>query len=427
MPSITQSGNDTPENGQLPGRYEWAREPTPGEVPTDPDYQLFSDVVRSFEMDPGASVARQDALGTPDAVDHFRGMEEPSATVGYDLQRFPVDTDGNPVDASAYGILRDAHNQPPGTLLIVGRRELPGGNDNAGVREYSVIRGGGVDPSAELDPSGEQPILMELSLTARKARSYLIHQPSAATTLELVSSEDTDSMDVTIESEDAEKTETVTLNGTTAVTTTAEFADIDAVWLSDNPDGDIHITDGNGTTLVESASPAASDTDGIAGGLTYSDDDQPVDGDRGVPALGSGSHADPIGTSFEHFEGDRFERPTGSSVRPRVNSGSWSVENNWGTTSLQATRAPAVDSGNRSVSVDADVGGPYVSHKSMMESLQRVQQTLEHELSGGIIRFKNTVPTSSATRTIENDQGAASISETFEPSGDPMIELEATA
>ncbi|SNZ18173.1 hypothetical protein SAMN06269185_3278 [Natronoarchaeum philippinense] len=413
--SESQSGT-TAESGALPGRYEWVEEPSPGAVPTDPEWNRFSDVIRTFEMDVGATLARQDSLGTPDAVDHNRGPEEPEATVGYDLQQFPVDGSGNPVDASAYGILRDQYNDLLGTLLAVGRREYGGGNDGAGVREYSVVRGAGVDSvSPTLDPSGEQPILMELGLTTRKNRSYKIHQPSAGTTLDIVSTNANDTMDITIESEDGSTTETIALTGDTAVTTTSTFSDIDAIWLADNPEGNVTISDGSGTTLCE-----------LTGGLEYSDDDQPVDGDRGVPPTGAGSHASAIGSSFEHFVGDRFERPAGEAVRARINSASWTVENNINTQALHQTRAPALDAGNRDVSVDADAAGPYVSHKSMMESLQKVQQDIEHELSGGTVRFKNGVPTDSATRTIEAEQAVASVSETFGCSGDPAIELEAS-
>jgi hypothetical protein len=409
------TATDTPDSGQLPGRYEWVVEPDRGTVPTDPEWNRFSDVIRSFEADEGASLARQDALGTSDAVDHYRGMEEPSLDVGYDLQQFPVNGSGDPVDASAYGILRDDYNRVEGTLLIVGRREYPGGNDDAGVREYKVVRGAGVDSvEPTLDPSQEQPILMELSHQPVKVRSYLIHQPSASTTVEVSSTDDSDSMDITIENEDAGTTETLTLNGTTTVTGGQSFGDIDAVWLSDNPAGDVTVTDGSGTTLVE-----------IDGGNTYSDDGQPVDGDRGVPILGSGSHASAIGTTYEHFIGDRFERPAGTDLRARVNSASWTVENNFGTTALHDTRAPAIDEANRAVTVDADVGGQFVSHDSMMESLTKHQANLEHELSGGTITFNNTTPTDSATESREADQGVASLSETLEASGEPAISLSA--
>lgn len=412
---MSPSASDVPESGQLPGRYEWVEEPSRGEVPTDPSWKYASDVVRSFEMGAGASLGRQDSLGTAEAVDHNRGMEEPSLSTGYDLQRFPVDDSNNPQDPSGYGLIRDTYNRLPGSLLWVGRREYPGGNDDAGVREYSVVRGAVANSvSATLDPSSENPILMEIDWQPQKARSYLIHQPSSSTTLDIVSTDDGDTMDVTIESEGGSTTDTVTLTGTTSVTSTESFSDIDAVWLTDNPTGDIEISDGSDTTFMT-----------IEGGLTYSDDDQPVDGDRGVPILGSGSHASEIGTSFEHFVGDRFERPSGEAVRARVNSASWTVENGVEPSTIQTSRLPAVDEGNRAVSVEADIAGEYVSHESMMESLQKVQDNLEHELSGGTITFNNTVPTDSATRSEEADQAVASMSETLAASGDPAISLSA--
>jgi len=414
--SLSESQTGTAESGQLPGRYEWVEEPSPGAVPTDPEWNRFSDVVRTFEMDPGASLARQDSIAAVDAIDYNRGPEEPSMTVGYDLQRFPVDSSGNPVDASAYGILRDDFNDLLATMLAVGRREYAGGNDGAGVREYSVIRGAAVDSvSAELDPSGEQPILAELELTARKARSYKIHQPASDVGLEVVSTSDNDTMELTVESEGAGVTETVTLNGTTSVSLSGPFPDVDAAFLSAPPEGDVTISDGSGTTMLE-----------LTGGLTYSDDNQPVDGDRGVPPLGAGSHSGDIGSSFEHFIGDRFERPVGEAVRPRITSASWTVENNVDTQALHQTRAPAVDAGNRNVEVDADAAGEFVSHKSMMESLQNVQQDIEHELSGGVITFNSAVPLDAATRSIEAEQAVASISETFSCSGTPAIQLSAT-
>jgi len=418
--------SDNPESGGLPSRIEFVREPSLMEMPTDPDWNRASDVYRSFTASPGASLGRQDGIGTPDAVDHYRGTEDPSLDIGYDLQQFFIDTNGDPLDPSGDGILRDSENQLPNSHTWVERRENSGGNDDAGVRIYTVVRGAKVatvEPT--LDPSEENPILMELSYQPRKVRSYLIHQPSAATTLDIVSTSDQDTMDITIESEGATTTETITLTGTTTVTTTASFDDIDAVWLVEEPVGDITITDGNGTALVESTTNDAT-SGALAGGLSYSDDDQPVDGDRGVPALGAGSHAAAIGTAFEHFVGDRFERPDGTKARARLNSAGWSVENDIETDSVNDSRLPTVDEGNRTVTVDADIAGPYASHNSMMESLQKVQHDTVHELSGGIVTLKNTVPQDAAERTVEDDQAVASLSETLGASGDPAIEVSTT-
>ena len=46
--------HDTPESGVLPGRYEWALEPDgPMSVPTDIEWNRFSDVIRSFSAESG--------------------------------------------------------------------------------------------------------------------------------------------------------------------------------------------------------------------------------------------------------------------------------------------------------------------------------------------------------------------------------------
>lgn len=330
-------------------------------------------------------------------------------SVTYPLYRFPVDTNGNPVGAEAYGMLRDSYNELQGTLLVVYRRESSGGNDGAGVREYTVCRGVYVESvEATLDPSSELPIAIDLSGQPRKVRSYLIHQPSSGTTLDLVSSSSNDTMDVTIEDEGASTTETKTLNGTTTVTTTASFSDIDAIELSDNPEGTITVSDGGGTTLCT-----------IEGGNTYSDDNNSIDGDRGVPALGSGSHASSIGGNGEHFLGDTFTHGA-SSVFDRINSASWSIENDLTTSSLHDTRAMAIDVGNRTVSVDVDAQGQFISHNAMMEALQRVQGKITHKLDGGDIEFNNCTMTDSDSRTISADDAVTGVSVTYEAGDSPL-------
>lgn len=405
---------DTPESGTLPGRHWWVEEPDGRmSVPDDPEWNRFSDRVRTFEADGGASYERQDAIGTAYADDHNRQTEEPDLTVGYDLQQFPVDGAGDPQDASYYGMVRDEFNQPPGSLLCVERTEIPGGNDGAGIRLYTVARGVHVNASAELDPSAAEPILMELDCQPKKVRSYAIHQLSSAESLTPTSSEpDADSdIQVTIEDEGANTSVTVDMGQSTDADA---FDDIDAIWLSDTPEGDVTIeSDDSSTTVCE-----------IAGGLTYSEDDQPVDGDRGVPALGSGSAASEIGGTYEHFVGDKVERPGGTAVRPRIQSGSWSVENEFDTEATHTSRLPTVDTSDATVQIEVDVAGPKVSHDSMMEALQKEQSNLYHELSSGTIEWKNATVVESGTREREaSGDAVVSVGETFEANGDPAIEL----
>lgn len=429
------------ESGLLPGRYQWVEEPEIMEVPTDPQWNYFSDNMRTFSAAPGATNERNPGLGTPDATGHSRGTEEPEAEISYDLQRFPVDANGNPQDPVAYAAARDAYNRLFGTLLCVARTEDGGGNFGAGIRTYTVMRGVGFDTvTAELDPEAAGPILMTLEASPRRVRSYIIHQPDAATAVQFRSEEVDDiGLEVTVESEDAATAETVALTEETDVdgnfvaataTTTATFGDVDAVWLSSDPVDDISVTaddgteTGTGTPILEGTS---AETDGgLVGGLTYSDDLQPVDGDRGIPPLGAGANATPISGAndpvFEHFVGDRVERQAGVPYRPRINSLEWSVENSFEAGSLHRSQAPTNDAGDRTITLDADIAGRRASHDSMMDALQSTSFPLYHELSRGVVEFPAVTITESDGREYEgDDQAVAAVSETLEATNDRGI------
>lgn len=401
------------ESGTLPGRLEFVREPSYFEVPTDPNWKRYSDRIQNFAAGPGMQYARQPTIGTADAVDHDRGQEDPAASIEYHLQQPLVDQNGDPVDAATDGVLRDENNQLLNSHLICYRREQDGGNFGAGIREYTVVRGGKV-ASVEFDndPTAELPIPVSLDYNPRKVRSYLVHQPDAETTLDIVSTSDQDTMDLTIEDEGAATTETISVSGTTTVTTTESFGDVDAVFLSEEPVGDVTITDGSDTTVAT-----------LNGGESHSDDGQPVDGDRGIPALGEGSHADPINTEFEHFVGDRLERPAGSPVRARVSAATLSVENDFDSEAVHTSRLPVYDESERTVTMDADVAGKTVSHRNFEQHVLKDQQGLEHELDNTLIGLNNTVPVDVDDREVDAEEGVTVYSVTFEASGEPAIEL----
>lgn len=401
------------ESGTLPGRLEFVREPSYFGVPTDPEWQRYSDRIQSFTAGPNMSYARQPDLGTADAVDHDRGAEDPAADIEYHLQRPLVDGSGAPDDPAADGILRDDRNQLLNSHLICYRRTQDGGNFGAGIREYTVVRGAKV-ASAELenDPTAELPIPVSLSYNPRKVRSYLLHQPDTETTLDIVSTSDEDTMEITIEDEGASTAETIALSGTTVVTTTESFSDVDAVFLAEEPAGDVEITDGDGTTVTT-----------LNGGESHSDDGQPVDGERGIPPLGEGSHADPIGTEFEHFVGDRLERPAGSPVRARVSSATLSVENDFDSNPVHDSRLPVYDESERTVTMDADVAGKTVSHENFEQHVLKDQQGLEHELDSTLVTLNNTVPVDIDDRSVDAEEGVTVYSLTFEASGEPAINL----
>lgn len=411
---MSTAQTETPEaGGVLPGRFEFVREPSYFGIPTDPEWNRPSDIVRSFNAGPGMAYAAQTQTGSMDPFQHFRGMEDPSLSIGYDLQQEMVDGSGNAVDPSADVVLRDSENQLANTLLWQHRLEHEsGGNDDAGVRLYTVARGcKGESAEATLDPTAELPILMETTWAPRKVRSYAIHQPSSSTTLEVTSTSANDTMDMTVENEGAGTTETITLTGTNAASGATSFTDIDSIWLASAPEGDVTVADGSGTTIME-----------IEGGNTMSSDNAPVDGDRGVPSLGGGSHAAALGSSYEHFLGDTFERG-GSDIRARLISGSWSVENDFDDGNVHTSRHPVVDEGDRTVTVDTDVAGKTVSHQNFVEHLTKDIDTITHTLDSTQVSFINCKPVDIDERTVDPEQARAEYNITWEASSTNAITL----
>jgi hypothetical protein len=149
------------------------------------------------------------------------------------------------------------------------------GADGAGYRVFHVGKGGvPTEVTIPFEVDDGSPVQPELSYQFEKFRVYRIDQPSASTTLD-VENKGTTSVDVTIEDEGAATTTTITVAGGATETTTETFGDIDAVELSTDTDGDVVVSDGSGTTFVT-----------IQGSDSYT-----TEGDLGVPALGSGSHA----------------------------------------------------------------------------------------------------------------------------------------
>lgn len=118
-----------------------------------------------------------------------------------------------------------------------------------------------------------------------------------------------------------------------------------------------------------------------------------------------------------------MERPVGSSVRPTLHSANWSFENEFDDDAQHTTRARSIDVANQTVIVEASASGPYATHDSMMEAVQATVNDMEHELSSGILRFKEMGITEGGERERGSEQGRSGFDETFESFGDPPIEF----
>ena len=331
-------------------RIEYVEESTEGTTPPDPTWSTFTDYLTELSASPNADREGQMVVGSGDYFDHFRGTEEPEFTTQYYKQQDFVSSGPSENYPAAYVLTYDHNSEYPSFTFEYRRETTDGGNDGAGFREYALAQGAKpVGVTLPGDPSASEPVIEELSWQARKFRTYVIHQPSSSTTVD-VENTGSNSVDVTIEDEGAATSETITVAGGSTVTTTATFDNIDVIHAESEPDGDILVTDGSGTTLLE-------------GGLVGSSTDN-VEGDRGLPPLGSGSHGSAIGTDPDNYmfagvDVSGIQWDSGD-LSQRVHTLDLNVELDVSREAIAGTRQSTIDIGPRSTQeVSADLGGPH--------------------------------------------------------------------
>jgi hypothetical protein len=405
------------ESGLQDIRTEWVAETTPGEFPADPSWNAFAAEIAEFTYSTDGNKEGRDALGNLDTVAHDRAAESASATLSYRQARFPVDSGGAVVDPVAYPITTDASEDYPSHTVVERRDVAGGGKLNAGYREFAVLTGARpVSASFDGDPSATEPIPQELGYEAERGRTHIVHQPDTSQTLVVKSTDSGDTNDVIIESADADTTETVTLPGSdpNEVTTSESFGDIDAIEVVGEHAGDIQVGTDTGSGSI--------DTELLETPLTGTATDG-VDSIAGIPALGSGSHASDITADGPQFLGTDATW-VGSTLADRVHTLNMTVEREVSREPRQTTRRQSIDVGARSVSIDADVAGPY-------ETAERIAEH-HRDKSGDIVWTFDTGETITAnsaelvdapefTRSAGDTNYIPSV--TFEPKGDPAIEI----
>lgn len=389
------------ENALQGIRFEWVTETTVGEPPSNPSWNKFSDYIATAPAwDGGVETSENNAVGSGDVVEITRGQESHSFSPEYWLQRAPVDSSGNAVDPIAVPFVHDYSGEIDSHTLVSRREVTSGGNFGAGFRAYTV--GLGQKPlSATIpgDPGESSPQSLSLEYSGEYGNSHVIHQPDTATTLD-VTNNGTNSVDITIEDEGAATTETITVAGGATSTTTATFGDVDVIYVaSGTPDGDIAVTDGSGTNVLDEPLKGVSNTD--------------PDYDVGIPPLGTGSHASDIGNDPERFLGlNAFATYGGSDIADRLHSFDLNIELDSDDPAVVGTRQGPIDESARTVSLDADVAGPYESTKQMQNHLQGVVNGLDLYLGG------TSASTAAATVTL-NDAQATDVDEQSYGAGDP--------
>jgi len=385
------ANNYVPESGVRPQRIEWVPETTRGEVPTDPEWNIYSDHVESWwDWEPDANRTEVQPAGEVDPDFTDPGSETHEATVAYWLQQWLVDGSGNAQDAAADAMLVSSDNTVNRTHSIVSRMEVgSGGSDGAGYRVYHVGKGGvPTEVTLPFEVDEGTPVMPELSYQFEKFRTYRIDQPSSSTTLDIENT-GTESVDVTIEDEGAATTEdALTVAGGSTVTSTETFGDIDAIELSNDIDGDLIVTDGSGTTFAT-----------IKGSDAYT-----TEGDLGVPPLGAGSHASAIGSDYVIFNDDSYEYNTGE-IAAEIISGelnvSLEVEDN---ARLGSARRNINITGRRSVWT-ATVAGESESVDQVLDYLTSASYQIDWTADEGTVTGPNATLFSPGSSDFEASSG----------------------
>jgi hypothetical protein len=276
--------------------------------------------------------------------------------------------------------------------------QADGGADGAGRRIYTVIKGARPDTlTAPFETDDGTPLSQELAYQAGKIRQYDISQPSTSTTLD-VTNNGTTSVDVTIEDEGAATTETVTVAGGATETTNETFEDIDAVELSTDTDGDVVVSDGSGTDLMT---------------IKGSDKYPAGEGDLGVPALGSGSHASALNSDYIRFIDDTLTIPNVDSETEIV-SGEMEVSTGLDSNAKAGTARQNIHNTNWEYTVTASLAGPRITVDQTMSYLQEATGTVTWTAQEGSIDFNNAFIQSPGEYTKESGNGKLIVDSEFE-------------
>jgi len=167
--------------------------------------------------------------------------------------------------------------------------------------------------------------------------------------------------------------------------------------------GDVIVKDSNGDELARLHGTNSHD---IAGG------------DIGIPALGSGSHASAIGTSYERFIDDEIKQG-GSTMAAEVRSAALSVSNNYEKSGIMGSASQAIHTGVQDVEFTATVAGDFEEHESLTDHIRANSFDIVWKFDGGDVTMHNAVITEpgevgpeagSVISTIDNTFAAESIS-----------------
>jgi hypothetical protein len=334
-------------------RHVFVEETTPGEPPSDPEFQRYSGELEEVSASIDAGKEATESLGDRDFVEQYRSNEESELTVSYYQYDFPLSNTGDIVDPVGFTMQLPDGDFP--SLTHVSRRDVKGGGKlGGGFREYLVALGcRPVSATLDGDPSAAEAIPQELTMPAETIRPHIIHQPATSTELVVRSTDAGDTNEIVIEDEGANTSSTLTLPGSSPNTaaTTVTFDDIDSVFCRGEHAGDVQLGTDNGSGSI--------DTELLETPLTGTNQDR-VSSVEGIPPLEAGTIEAPPTGQGNTFLGTQSSF-NGSDIAPRLHTLDLSVELDTAREALQSSRRTEIDVGQRTVEFSADVAGPFQS------------------------------------------------------------------
>jgi len=203
---------------------------------------------------------------------------------------------------------------------------------------------------------------------------------------------------LTVEDEGAGTSEDVTLDASASngVQTTATFADIDALWASAHLEGEVRVyeDDGSGTSPGDQLAT-------LRGAAAYPHDL----GDRGVPALGSGSHAGSLGSAYEvAYDGDTLQLG-GEDIADNFGTHEVSVANNVDSNAKGDSPVPSLNAAKRECEVASTVWGEVERYEHILDLLTATGQNYVWTPQAGDSLTLGNIAETEVTGTQEAQQG----------------------
>lgn len=378
------------------------------ETPSDPQFRLYSSVVNTTELEGSAEFDARTGIGNVNPVKKNRQQETHELTIEYDLERFPVDTNGNPVDAFADAALRDDDNRVQNTHSFLNIEEKgpliventlhyryfeeannthPSGTrpsaSRLDTRIESYARGCvPSEASLSISPGDSSVATVEMQYTAHKLRRYQIDQPEGEYIHIRSTAQADTSVSVSLETVDGGTSSTLSTDSGDGRTTVASSTTFDSlrVEVPDAHEGTIEVYGDDGSGSGSAGNPHQLLTV-IRGSNTY----DTIEADHGVPLIGNGSWEDEsvFGAGIPALGSDLqwLGHPGGENV----SSSTITVSNELAENNTDSGLTRDIRAGTQEITVESTVFGETESPEKYADHLEGREGALNYDLKGGTV------------------------------------------